>query len=609
MDNFIKREQFLYDYGMDVELIKTKNIHSLAFRLFSHVFVDDKEKDFFLGDSGIETDRVSYMFKSDPPVPFSLMSEKVPLSAGDGAVYMYVIYYNKHTSKPGIVCASIENGLEFGSKHVSLVNYINKTMSRDIDDLVFVTAGELLHHWGWWEFNFFSGTFSVPRLAAFDSIKDSFEDFDLSEHEYLAMKSTMTDWTIVKRLLSNLHPSESFEFSSSGFEIKKKRSLMGILEFVGPSKNYPYVVPGNEANHNAFKKAVAIVGTFVNLREMSVVTVRTTSWATEAVVTTSVGYSDRTISVNDVDENAGPRPQMVGGMFVGNVRVLPYKSDLKRALVVLREINAKKLEYGRNLRLEPLKSYVDIFKLSGKKYNLSVKYPTDVAKLFRGTLTVGKFLSSSNDEVYMGELDEKLVVVKVTSLYPFNENKRIPYPTTEERFYGSDIYSFVIPGIGAVATIYPYLGRTVYDIPLNERVSLFVTFKSWILDKYVSMLTEHFSGAVFTKYNDYKPENITLDKDGNFHLIDYDEWAYTPRFYGPTPDRSFVNQMFGVLLILQWFKTDDIPFNAGTPGGDKIKWAMGMFVDSELRGLFDILLDDGISVTEKIELFKTMTYR
>lgn len=603
MERIIKREKFFKDYFNDIEFIQNKTIHSLAFRLFRHVFVDDAEKKYYLGDSGIKTDKVYYMFKNDPPVPFSLMNDKIPCGVNEGSIYMYILYHNTRTSKTGIVCASVENDLEFGSKHISMVNYINKSMSDQVDDMVFVAAGEMKKCSTWWEFNFFSGTFSQPRIEKVNSLEGELEDWDLLEEKYTDMKASLNDWDFIKSLLSEIHASESFEFSSRGFENNNRRPLVDVLKFLKHKKHYPYIIPGNETNHNAFVKAVAVVGTFTNLREMKKTLVKATTWATEESPT----YNTTSISMREVDENTGVQNTSNHG-FSGNVYVLPYKSDFKRALAVLRQINAKKLEYGRNLSLEPVKEYIDIFQLSGKTYNLSLKMPSVSGKEpFRGTLTVGKFLASSNDEVYFGELDDKPVVLKVASLYPFtgSHNRNYVNVFANERFYGTDIYTFVVPGTGALGTIYPYLGRTVSDIAPNERRTLYETFKKWLLQKYISMLKKGpFSNVLNTSYNDYKPENITVDDGGDFHLIDYDESSYTPMWYGPTPDKTFVNQMFAVLMIIYWFKMDEKPFGASTTGAEKIKWVNTHLVDKELKVLFDILMDDDLSVTQKLELFK-----
>jgi hypothetical protein len=607
MDIIIKREEFFYENGIKVDFIKNKTIHTLAFRLFSHTFVDDAERKYYMGDSGIITDEVHYMFRNDPPIYDELIKEKIPSHVEDGAIFMYIIYHNKRTEKTGVVCANVDNELEFGSKHISLVNYIAKTMPDDISDIVFVTAGELLKRQDFWEFNFFSGTFIEPRMTGIDSIADGFEDFEITKDEYTAMKMSLSDWVFIKRLFSGLHSSERFEFSSTAFERADRRPLMNLLKVVGP-KYHPYVIPGNETNINAFEKAVAVVGTFANLSEMNKTMVQVSTWATEEVKTVTTA-----ISINDVDNNMGAT-HSTRNTFLGRVIVMPYKSDFKRALAVLKQINAKKLEYGMNLNREFTKGYIDLFKLSGKTYKLSHKLPNKRnAVPFIATLTIDKFLASSNEEVYKGKMTqngtEKEVVLKVKSLYPFTKSNsstfNVSRTSADERFYGTDIYNFVIPGVAAIGTIYPYLGRTVSDITMKERLPLYNVFKTWLLEKYMSMLVKSWGSTdVSTKYNDYKPANITLDYSGEFHLIDYDERAYTPMFYGPTADRTFVNQMFGVLLVLYWFNTDETPFKYVTLGTSKIEWVEKILLDKELSTLFNIILNDDLSETQKIELIK-----
>jgi hypothetical protein len=252
--------------------------------------------------------------------------------------------------------------------------------------------------------------------------------------------------------------------------------------------------------------------------------------------------------------------------------------------------------------------------LSGKTYNLSMKLPKKPnAVPFVATLTVDKFLASSNDEVYKGTMTqngaETEVVLKVMSLYPFTKSHSGKFSmarvNVHEVFYDTPIYDFVIPGAGAVGTIFPYLGRTVSDIPVAERVPLYNVFKKWLVNKYISMTKKQWGSPLMrTAYNDYKPANVTLDSNGDFHLIDYDEHSYTPMFYGPTNEKTFVNQMFGVLLVIYWFKTDDTPFKVDASGAYKIKWVNTVLTDKELSVWFNILLDDDLSVDQKIELFK-----
>jgi hypothetical protein len=607
MDIVIKREEFFGKHDLDgVESIQNDTIHSLSFRLFSHTFVDDAERKYYLGDSGIITDKVNYMFRNEPPFYYELIKEKIPSHAEDGIIFMYLIYHNKRTAKTGIVCANVDNALEFGSKHISLVNYIGKTMPSDISDIVFVTAGELIKRPLFWEFNFFSGTFTAPRIAAIDSIESDLEDWKLTKEEHTDMKMSMSDWVFVKRLLSRFHSSEPFEFSSKAFENTNARPLMDLLKAVGSSKYHPYVIPGNETNINAFEKAVAVVGTFTNLGEMNKTIVKVSTWATE-----ESGIATTALNMNDIDKNIGPTHNS-GKTFMGNVNVLPYKSDFKRALAVLKQINAKKLEYGMNLNREPVKEYIDLFQLSGKTYNLSRKLPLLPNTVpFVATLTIDKFLASSNEEVYKGKMTqngtEKEVVLKVKSLYPFTKSnsQRLAGLNKDERFYGTAIYNFVIPGVAAVGTIYPYLGITVSDITMKERLPFYNVFKTWMLKKYMSMLYhDRFDNTRITAYNDYKPANITLDYSGEFHLIDYDERAYTPMFYGPTDAKTFVNQMFGVLLVLYWFKTGDIPFKVNASGTFKIEWVEKILLDEELSILFNILLNDDLSDIKKIKLIK-----
>lgn len=613
METVLKRENLFAYYDCEVESLKNRTIHSLAFRLFKHDFVNDEERKFFVGENK-DIDSVYYIFKKTPPVSYDNIRSFLTHNAVTGTVFMYVLFYDKKKQFPGLVCAPVENNLEFGSKHITLVNYINDTRKDDMDDLVFVQAGELLKHDDYWEFNNFSGTFSLPRVKALESVREQHEDFEVSIADVEKMIDVTQGWMLTKDLLLELNPFSEFQFATRAFNNSEKLPLTSILKTVGSPEFYPYVIPGNETNYNSFRKAVAVIGTFSNLRSMNKMDVQVTSWASETVS----NHTITALNMNDVDSHAdhiAPVFNMFGSTpvtaFLGRTTVLPIKTDVKKALVVLRKVNAKRLEYGKNMNLNTSSQYIDMFDLSGKTYNISHKFHSVSGGTdFKARLEVVRFLASSNEEVYLCMMDGAQVVMKVFSLYPFNGTSRFCYYNyaREEAFYKSDVVSFAIPGCGAIGIVYPYLGTTISDIPLPKRVPLFPTFKEQYLELFLSMVKKDpFSNIFRTAYNDYKPENTTLDKDGNFKLIDYDESAFTPRFYGPTENREFANQLFGVLLVIHWFKTDEIPFDARSTGTQKLEWAKSLTDDSDVKDEFNILLDDKLSTPQKIK--RLMTFR
>lgn len=601
MDVVLQRERIFFRYGCDVQQLKHKTIHSLAFRLFTHAFVNEEERKFFVGDNK-EIDSVFYIFKSNPPVTYANMRNYLPPNAAVGTVFMYILFYDTKKNFPGVVCAPVKNNLEFGSKHITIVNYINETRQEDMDDLVFVQAGELLKQEDFWEFNHFSGSFSLPRIDVLEDMVYKHKDYGLTKAEVRKMLDVTNECTLTKKLLMELTPFAKFEFTTRAFYPTENLPLTKLLETVGSPKYYPYVIPSSEKHYKSFEKAVAIIGTFTNLREMKGMDVQVTSWAVEMVN----NYVTTSLDINDVDNNVS-HGVSAGGKFFGRTTVLPVKTDLKKALSVLRQLNAKRLEYGKGMRLSTNLKHIEMFDLAGKSYSISYKFHSaNPSETFRARLEVVKFLASSTDEVYLCKLNDTDVVMKVFSLYPFDSSRFYFYNyEKEEAFYKSDIISFAIPGCGAMGIIYPYLGITISDIPLADRLPLYSKFKKQFIELFLSMVIKEEDSRVYrTLYNDYKPENTTLDKDGNFKLIDYDESGFTPRFYGIGSNREFSNQLFGVLMVVYWFKTDENPFDNNSTGFDKLDWAQSLSPDFDVKVEFVIALDGNLSVPQKIAMLK-----
>jgi len=627
MDIVVRREKFLHhtqytEVDTGPPLLKNEEKYRVALRPFNHYFVDDDERKYFLGEnSPADIDHVEYMFATEPPNTYDLMHTKLPPNVDVDTVFMYVLYYDTEQKVVGFVCAPVNNNIEYGSKHMTIINYINDTRAEDMNHLIFVQAGELVKRDQFWEFNHFSGTFTASRIGCLEiCISDGItqEEYEERAKKYNAMcndpimlppdglrdaekmLNVTNDWKFTKDLLVEINPFVTFEFSSRAFPSGDRNPMRDMLDLLGDQRFYPYVVPGNTPHSTAFEKALAIVGTFRYLDTSNKKILHVNAWVVDVVSDVAPSIAPivvTALNAKDVDNYTAPIPHMVNGVFYGNVTVLPLKSDLSKALSVLRKINAKKLDYGKNLRLDVTTEYIDIFNLAGKTFNLTEQGLNGKTI----SIHVTKFLASSNDEVYMCKMDGDIdVVLKVRSLYPFSKITLHRISPNEEAFYGTRIYSFAIPGISALGIIYPYLGRTISDIPLNERIPMYTRFKHQYLSKFISMTNP----KIFkTEYNDYKPENTTIDNDGNFQLIDYDERAYTKRFYGPTVEKTFENQLFGVLMVIYWFKTDDHPFNH-IDGEDKIKWVQNELKEQDIKDMFDVLLDDEMTTNQKKEWFE-----
>jgi hypothetical protein len=78
-------------------------------------------------------------------------------------------------------------------------------------------------------------------------------------------------------------------------------------------------------------------------------------------------------------------------------------------------------------------------------------------------------------------------------------------------------------------------------------------------------------------------------------LIDPDEYAYTPSFYGPTASRIIHNQLFGVVILFYWFVTDHEPFTYNSTTAEKMNWYQKQLgvTHPKLKQMIDIIYQSG----------------
>lgn len=591
MDLIVERELLLADYGTETTKFNKILKQPIAFQIFEHFFVDDEEKNLYVDQESPATG-LYYMFKRSPPTVDANILMSFPTNQKEGVVFMYLFFYDTKMDENGFVCAPVKNNLEYGSKHLTLVAKVMEVFKDRRVDLIFVQAGEMMfNESGICVFNHFSGTYTKTRMNDMDGIVDDYADFELEKQKADAIKNTLYDWAFTKFLFISKSPMTQFEFSSLPF-VKKYLPLVSTLKFLPSEEYFPYVIPNNTNGAFMFEKAVKIISTFINLKEMKAMSVNVTTLASDQIDTTS-------ISMKQIDENSGPT--VPTRIFTNRVTVLPYKDDLKLALGVLRNLGAKKLNYGMKYKANGDDKCFDLFNLEGKTFNVNKM----------GQLKVIKFLSSSNDFVYLCKIKDTDVVLKVVSLYPFSPKNGGKYVyrniLREEKFYGTEIHSFIIPGHAGLGTVYPYLGKTITSLSKEERKRLYPKFKEQYTKLWLSKTLKQIKFKNMPRvsfYNDMKPENTTIDKDGNFHLIDLDEFAYTPQYYGPTTERIFFNQMFGILMVIYWFKTGESPFKLNWTSAQKLAWVNEELKDHpDIKEMFNILMDPDLTDDQKIIMF------
>lgn len=590
MDIVIRREEMVLEEDKVFPLQDKKKSRKLAFELFQHKFVNDDEKKVFIGpDENSEADGVFYMFKMEPPINGSLIFSSVPMSADEGSVFTYIIFLDVDKKKVGIVCSQVVNEIEYGSKHITLAN----TLRHDKRNLIFVQAGEMQYgEREGWTFNHFSGTFTQTRREIVEEWVEFIGESSITLDDINNMRAIADDWGLTRSLLGEISPYIHFEFSSRPFEKESLplTSLIAVLD----SKNLPYVVPNVLTNTTPFKNAVEIIGTFSDLKRMTHQDVRVSATATEDVgwtVDTSAGIHQR-----DLDS------QVVGRH--GRTKVSPFKDDLKKALLVVRAVGAKKLEYGKSMVTVDVHTKLDLFQLVGREFTVRwlPKYNDPFEQI---VIKVDKVLGVSNNTVYKCTVNgESTCVLKVESLYPFNATKHFSFidqARVDSNNYGTKVHTFLIPGSACRGTILPYLGKTITEIPLEERLPMFKKFKGQYFTQFNKTIGgfECRGGSPYAAYNDVKPANTTMDSNGNFHLIDFDRLSNTPSFYGPTDDRTYINQMFGVLLVMYWFKTNKKPFAEQSSPQAKLDWVYNTLEDIEIKEMFLILLDTDIAYAQK----------
>jgi hypothetical protein len=177
-------------------------------------------------------------------------------------------------------------------------------------------------------------------------------------------------------------------------------------------------------------------------------------------------------------------------------------------------------------------------------------------------------IAESNNVVYKCNGGKILKVVHL--VMPFNSISNAKQIEIEDQFYkaqkpdSDDILAFQIPGICAVGYLMPDMGECIMNIPYSVRSTMYSKFKRQYLKLFMKFVIRGNNGQYISTYNDVKPDNTTYIVNSNneyvFYLVDIDSRAYTNMYYGDPSKKSLKNQLFGVVMVLDWFKEDREPF-------------------------------------------------
>jgi hypothetical protein len=211
-------------------------------------------------------------------------------------------------------------------------------------------------------------------------------------------------------------------------------------------------------------------------------------------------------------------------------------------------------------------------------------------------ISIGKVLGESNNIVY--ECDNNRVLKVIQLGMPFTERIDEEQLVLEDYFYkkqkptSDGVLLFDIPNHVAIGYLLPYMGKTITDLTLDLRQKLFLMFKYQYLTRFMEFVDQN--KDYISLYNDVKPENTTyeIDDQGDyqFYLIDIDTNARTDAYYGDKY-KTLRNQLFGILIVFHWFKTDESPFLSSRYSFKyKEQWAR-QNIDADLVDDMDVVLD------------------
>lgn len=570
-----------------------------------HKFIDDNDKKCIPGlPEHITEIGYAFMQKFDSRVysniqvgDLAFLNKRKPQQIGN-----YILYIDEKTGKKTVASAIVEDFLEIGASHSDIAKTIVSSGTTQ-SKFTFIAAGQYRLVDDEYEMNTVSDTYMLPRE---NKIKDDEVDYE-SEEKWALLKNKIElslKNTVHKFMEETTY--RSYVFVDRPFPMPKMPfvSVVRTLNRWRQSNKLFIFENIDDKKLNAMKYALYVFRISDKIDNSSLTSRQTfvnSFILDEKDIPTGALMVDRKMYEGNkrptmLNKYIKKAPAQTTTKFA--VEVFPQKNDHDIAMDIMKNVGG----YSLNKRPTELTSVLpnDIFKLSGQ--NRLVSYAN---KVFR--LTISSPLGSSNAYVYRGTFKEEGtssnppnipsdVVVRVTPMYPW-----VPLSLYDEviaKFYNNSIAlpQFAFDTLGLYVQVIPYLGETLSSIPFNIRQHKYnsASFRKQYWTKFEKTIKKAtlFEPKTRSFYNDPKPDNTTVDRDGNFHLIDPDRNAYTERWYGTS---AMVNtlrgQLFGIALMCYWFEKEN-PQLPNKSDDSKIQWVKNLSSeDDDYVTFFRVLMD------------------
>ena len=546
---------------------------------------------------------------------------------------MYYIYYDSVAKKYGMKCTKVLNSDEFGSKHFNL-------MEACPPNHYFVSAGEIkvINNTNIVLFNLMSGTFSrltIDNLAyafqldEYDGeynqifsdidkvLPDDFVEYstifsdveDTIPNKYKILKKNFTKFYDVKEFeqytmehLKNLNPYYRFVFVDETLVLDIEQPFVNYKLNIENNVSPYYILVDEEYGKYMqfiFNFATSILFVFRHLDKMHAyeaeINCRVSEYDESKTAQTSVGITMEEIQNTNNVSKSDSRRRMI---------IFPQINDLNIAKSIFKKYRMSDFNSNPTVDVEPPQTKLfDILEIENKSYIIE-RYGIKSHVLHIDNVTF-----MGNSLVYNGRMNEKRVVVKfLPSYYKFMDNYiniqnariRFPISFADEEFYGTEIYNFILPGTAFECSVIPYLGESVEKLDFVRRPALYEKFKVQYIKAFIKHgigIISRYGNEIIIKYKDVKPENVTIDENEDFHLIDRDDRGHS-FWYGPGTD-NIKSVLFSIAALFYWFKTNIVPYDNTDIA--KIKWANDI-QDTEIKEMLRRISDFDITSIDKKKL-------
>ena len=643
----------LFRHEAIVSKVKKKHIQLQLSTRF-HYFIDESEKNKIVkfDDPENKYNCMIYTYIEEPIFNNNFIFDSLYDMFSSSTVtqddlIMFYIYYDYVKKKYGMKCTKVLNKDEFGSKHFNL-------MEACPPNHYFVSAGEMkrLNNNALVSFNLMSGTFTKLTLDVLEFMFQLGEYKNEEEFRMLAGYDEMsyseflyywerqpdgfadvkdTDYNKYKILIENYR--KFFDDNEFGnYTRKHLQELNPFYYFCGDDEPFTLNIKTPFSNYrlniqnDVSPYYILVSDEYVDYMEVLFELVCTILFVFKHLDNMELTYEDVNCIVSPIEnqvqtragitmqqiENTNNVPNMSPERGGVSVRVYPQLHDLNTVKSIFKKYRMSNFSSNPTVDKEPRQTKLfDILGIENKSYNIYYDRKTIV-------LNIENITYMGNSIVYMGRIQNKKVIVKFVSCYKKfasrfiaiqNAGFSLPKIRDEVYFYESEVYRFILPGTAFVCTVIPYFGESVEKLPYEKRTALYGKFKR----QYVEQFIRYGFRGVFTysgikykiAYRDVKPENVTIDDNEDFNLIDIDAHSYS-LWYGPGTD-NVKSVLFSIAALFYWFKHNKYPFRDGDSDEVKIQWA-NRLEDSEIKEMLTRIykFNSNITSTEQIQSIRDL---